>query len=299
MEIRTFHNEDAEALFSYWKAVGKGIPYFFKVQPEHWLECLLNDRLDGEPLYRQLETILAWDGGSVVGFTQWGLPHLAFDAAGKKVTDPPLASLRALYFPAERPEIGEALYAAIASAMEQFEQAFAFYHILGMSCNAYHGKLSSRLPQVERLLLAHGFQIRHENVYYLLDCRIYDRGPQKSLHLHPSDVDNPFGKHTFTAILKDPQKGEVVIGTAETRDLRFLTAGGTCEAVYLSWIGIDEAYQGQGLGRLFIHSLADFFAEDGLVTIHTDTPKENLRAQGFYEKMGFARRDLTRDYIKT
>ena len=298
MEICPLHPKDYDALFAYWNQLGKGIPYFFKVQQEKWIDCLLHDNLDGETLYQHSEVLIAWEKENVLGFVQYGQPHLGFGADGQTVLDPHIGNLRHLYFPAGRPEVGEALYAAAWQYLEEFEQVYAFYHILGMSCNAYHGKLSSRMPHVESLLLAKGFRIQHENIYYVLDSRIFDRGPQKSLHLHPSDIDNPHGKHRFVAIIKDPVKGNVEVGTAETRDLRFLTAGGTSEAVYLTWIGINEPYQGQGLGKLLIHSLADFFAEDGLVKMHSDTPRENTRAQGFYEKMGFIKKDVTRDYIK-
>ncbi len=297
MEIRSLQPDQTDALYSYWKKIGQGIPYFFKVQPERWVDCLLQDRLDGLAQYLSSETLVAWENGSVLGFVQWGQPSLDFDANGQRVEHPHTANLRHLYFPADRPEAGQALFAAVRPGLEQFERVYAFYHILGMSCNAYHGKLSSRMPQVERLLLANGFQIRHENIYYVLDCRIFDRGPQQNLRLHPSDVDNLYGKHHFTALIKDPKIGTIEVGSAETRDLRFLTAGGTSEVVYLTWFGIQEAYQGQGMGRLLIHSLADFFAEDGLISMHTDTPKENTRARGFYEKMGFVKRDITRDYV--
>ena len=296
MEIRPLNPADYDPLFAFWKKTGKGIPYFFKVQPERWVECLLHDTLDGEELFQELKTFLAWEDGQISGFIQWGQPHYAYGPEGQRIANPNLANIRHLYFQADRPQVGEALYETALPDLERFEQVFAFYHILGMSCNAYHGKLSSRLPQVEALLLAKGYQIRHENLYYILDCRIFDRGPQENLHLHPSDVDNPYGKHHFTAFIKGPAKGNVAVGNAETRDLRFLTAGGSTEEVYLTWIGIDEAYQGQGLGKLFVHSLADFFAEDGLTRIHTDTARTNTRAQGFYKKMGFVQRDITRDY---
>ncbi|GAA0764946.1 hypothetical protein GCM10008908_00800 [Clostridium subterminale] len=50
-----------------------------------------------------------------------------------------------------------------------FENCFAFNHVLGLSCNAYHGNLHESKKYIANLLGEYGYSIEHENVYYSIN----------------------------------------------------------------------------------------------------------------------------------
>ncbi len=105
----------------------------------------------------------------LLGFVQFGQPSFDWNERGERFSDPAIGVIRHLYFEREFLQAGRALLAQAERFLEKFSRNHAFYHILGMSCNAHHGKLHESLTHVETLLLGNGFQIEHENVYFVLD----------------------------------------------------------------------------------------------------------------------------------
>ena len=56
---------------------------------------------------------------------------------------------------------------------------------------------------------------------------------------------------------------------------------------YLAWIGIDETYQGRGLGERLYRKLEEKLRADGVRMTICDTQAANDRAIRFFEKLGF------------
>jgi hypothetical protein len=169
MEIQEYQDNNLDRLFEYWQKVGTDVPYFFPVTAQKWQTCLLEDELDGERIFKSLKTYYAEENGQVLGFVQYGQPNFAWDGSGQKVYDPNIGVIRHLYFDKERIDVGEALLKKANDHLVCFDQNHAFFHILGMSCNAHHGKLHNSQSHVDVLLRKSGFQIEHENPYYVLD----------------------------------------------------------------------------------------------------------------------------------
>jgi hypothetical protein len=169
MIIKRYEPADVGRLFAYWRRVGAGVPFFFDVSEERWHRCLVRDEREGERVFEHVETYLAAEGDEVLGFVQYGEPSFAWGTHGRKVYQPHIGVIRQLYFERERPDAGQALMRQADAFLAHFTRNYAFFHALGMSCTAYHGKLHSSLWHVEPVLSRLGFGVEHENAYHSLD----------------------------------------------------------------------------------------------------------------------------------
>ena len=59
---------------------------------------------------------------------------------------------------------------------------------------------------------------------------------------------------------------------------------------YLSWIGVDEAFQRTNLGRRLYRKLEERLDEDGVRMVIADTEGEDEAAIAFFKAMGFSTR---------
>lgn len=57
---------------------------------------------------------------------------------------------------------------------------------------------------------------------------------------------------------------------------------------YLTWIGVDEAFQRTGLGLRLYRKLEDSFREDGVRMVMADTEASNKEAIAFFRTLGFS-----------
>jgi RimJ/RimL family protein N-acetyltransferase len=290
MDIREYQGHDLYRLYEYWRKVGTDIPFFFPVSAPKWQACLLEDKLDGEPIFKRLETYLAAESGQVLGFVQCGQPHFAWDENGQKCSNPHIGVIRHLYFEKGRNDVGEALLVKAADQLACFDRRHAFYHILGMSCNAHHGKLHNSQAHVEQLLRAYGFEIEHENAYYVLDAERIAPVENSQLHFRST--------HGSSEERFEVRLNAEVVGTAQVRYLDRLTDGYTRDTAYLTWIGVVEPYQSQGIGTEFLKLLAQFLLSRQARYLHTDTASGNVRALRLYKKLGFRQEGYTRNYVQ-
>lgn len=290
LKISTCQQRDLPRLFEYWKHVGQGIPYFFPVSVQAWQTCLLADELAGEKLFKRLETYLATENGQILGFVQYGQPNFAWDSGGQKHDKPRIGVIRQLYFEEGRNDVGRALLAKADEFLARFDQNHAFYHILGMSCTAHHGKLHSSQPHVDRLLRERGFQIEHENVYYVLDIQLAAPAQNDRVQFR---ITHESGEPAFEI----RWEGKLV-GGAKLCYLDTPTGGHTRDVAYLTRLWVDEQHRGRGIGTELLKQLVQFLSSRRYRYLHTDTPDGNLRAQRLYEKLGFQQEGYTRSYIR-
>lgn len=290
MNVREYRESDLESLYQFWRAVGEEIPYFFSVSVERWRTCLFKDRLEGERVFRTLQTDLATENRQVLGFVQYGEPLFACDEKGQRYEDPQIGVVRQLYSVQGREDVGEALLARAQSFLAGFEQSHAFYHILGMSCTARHGKLHQSQSHVNRLLQREGFRVEHENVYLVLD--MLSAQPEEGSTDRLRSVDGSGGEEF------EMWRGGEVMATARVGYLDRLTGGRTSDTVYLYWIGVVPPRRGRGIGGEFLMLLAASLLTKGYRYLHTDTAASNMGAQRFYKKLGFERAGVTRSYIR-
>lgn len=301
LTLEPFSEEHRSPLFAFWRTVGIEIPYFFPVSPERWQACLLADALDGERKFRHLETFLAFDAGRLVGFVQFGQPGFAWNERGERIMDPAIGVIRHLYFEREAPQAGRALLAQAERFLASFRRNHAFYHILGMSCNAHHGKLHESQAHVEALLLDNGFQVEQENVYYVLDIVDARLPAQRSSWVSSPPVDIALEvKRTSDRTGVNRYEARLAGSPVGSAEVRFLDLGTSDlpSFAYLSWIGLVEGQRGRGLGALILRTIVETLKGDGYRYLHTDTSSTNTTAQQFYEKFGFCHKGKTRGYVR-
>ncbi len=289
-DIREYRESDLESLLECWKRLGRDIPYFFPVSPRVWETCLLHDASDGEPMFEDLHTVLATDRGRVVGFVQYGQPHFAWDERGKRYLNPQIGVVRQLYFREGHDKAGEALLAEADDRLARFSRTHAFYHALGMSCTAHHGKLHHSQRHVHRLLRRQGFQVEHKNVYCVRDLECVPLVADSSVWIRTTAETK--GERFDIWLGREP------VGGARVRHVDELTDGFTPDTAYLSWIGVDEPFRGRGIGAEFLRLLVKFLLGKGYRTLHTDTATENWIARRFYKKLGFQEVGETRSYVR-
>ena len=290
MVIRAYEDKDTEALFNYWKKVGTTIPFFFPVSLARWQSCMFSDMLDGEYLFDHLETFIGWDSGNITGFIQFGFPKFIWDVEGRKRPTKPVGVIRQLYFDRDQPEMGEGLIACAARTLCKAGQRHAFYHILGMTCNASHGKLHASHDHVEELMLKHGYTLEHENLYYLLDMEGFKRDQLPRISLHKTH--DYAHKVSFSLM-----SGTKNIGSASVLLMDHLTDNCAEDAAYLQYIGLEAPFRGKGIGSTAMNLLVMYLRNREYRYLHTDTSSVNSRAQHYYETLGFEQKGKTRSYL--
>jgi ribosomal protein S18 acetylase RimI-like enzyme len=176
--------------------------------------------------------------------------------------------------------------------MKQFSPQHAFYHIFGLSCNAYHGKLHESLGHVDRYLIEKGYQGEHENQYYTIDLQEDRVTNQNELHLVPNPASQPDLGEYKIYLCDSP------IGIIQIRFMEWLTGGATEDIVYMTWIEINEGDRRQGWGSKALGLLIAALYRKGYLQLHVDTASTNEIAQRFYERCGFKNLGRTRSFIK-
>lgn len=168
-----------------------------------------------------------------------------------------------------------------------FENCFAFNHVLGLSCNAYHGKLHESKKYIANLLGEYGYSIEHQNVYYSIDLNTAQQVEiDDYIQIIKSGV-NEHSKEEICFIYKNEKIGESVILYLDN-----------IKTVYMNTIWIDNSYSNKGFGSKFIKLICNDLWLNGYARLDLDTAKNNLGAQRFYERNGFINKGITRSYFK-
>ena len=98
IELKKYNEESLPKLFEFWKKIGTSIPYFFSVSDRRWQSCLLQDELNGEPTFKDLETFIAIEKDQILGFVQYGQPNFGWSTNGEKLYSPQIGVIRHFYF---------------------------------------------------------------------------------------------------------------------------------------------------------------------------------------------------------
>lgn len=289
MEIISINKENCNKLRDYWKELSKSIPYFYPVGVEELTSALLDDRKYGERVFNYLESYVVEENNHVLGFIQFGKPHIYWDTKGQKCYNPNIGVIRNIYFNEDRIDVGKILIDKAEDFFNNnsFDNCFAFNHALGLSCNAYHGKLHDSKKYIADLLLEYGYKIEHENVYYTIDLNTIGQVERdENIKIIKSGV-NEHSNEVIDFIYKNEKIGESVILYLDN-----------IKTVYMNIIWIDESYSNKGLGSKFIKLICNDLWFNGYKSLHLDTAKNNLGAQRFYERNGFTNKGITRSYFK-
>lgn len=258
-------------------------PYFFDVSFENWKKSFESD-IDGEGrvLFKELYVKTVYDKDEILGFVQYGKTAFGFDNNGEVSSAVSYSVIRNLYFHKDRRDIGELLLKEAMKNLGEDKRAHAFFHYFGMSCFARHGKLFESHTHIESLLKENGFEIEHENVYY---ASVLSENESSDVTIAANDLTK--GKQQYIDFKIDGNH----VGGCEVHYLSESIA-------YLRWIYVNGDLVGKGVGTKCMTSLKNFLYEKGISRFDTDTAKDNIVAQHYYEKNNFTREGVTRSYYK-
>lgn len=141
------------------------------------------------------------------------------------------------------------------------------------------------------LLYEAGFEVEHENLYYICDMKEKELEYLNNSHIEVGEIED--NKQKF--ILYDENKN--LIGNAEIKYIDSLTGLREKDTIYLVCIGIHKDIKGKGLGTEFLNHIIHYCLTKGYRYLHTDTAINNKIAQNFYIRNGFIDKGITRSYI--
>lgn len=274
-------------LFEYWHSQSAA-PYHFPMTEDQWYPSMYED-VDGEgrtlfsSRFVECTRTTGQKDGEFTGMIEYGKTAFGFDESGEISDSVHHNVIRTLCFDRDKPEVGEKL---LNTALEHFgtgERIHAFFHYFGMTACGRHGKLHESSPHVESLLLRSGFVVEHENVYYAKALAAEDAA-ENAITLRWGEL-SPGGCREFAALFDGTE-----IGWGQ---VHFLPQG---DIAYLRWIYIDEKRQHSGLGTAVMNALFTALYTMGIRRFDTDTARDNLIAQRYYEKLGFTNEGITRSY---
>lgn len=262
-------------MFDYWKKTHTS-PFHFPMEESVWEASMYDDvDSDGRKLFDTLTTTHASDG-----MIQYGRTAFGFNDAGEISSCVHYPVIRDLVF--DHADAGQALLEKALSEFNTEARIYAFFHYFGMSACGRHGKLHEDQKHIHAMLLKNGFMIEHENVYY--SKILSDNSPVSDISLLWKDETSGSCKE-FAATL-DGQE-------ACWGQVHFLPQG---DIAYLRWIFTDGNRQHQGIGTRVMNALFCDLYRMGIRRFDTDTAKNNLAAQKYYEKCGFSNMGITRSY---
>lgn len=278
---------DYKQIYDYYKRVKNTVPYWFDVSYELWLESYNNDTdYDGDKMFSELITYAAFTQNLIVGFIQFGISNYFYNANGEKDYSEKFGVIRNLYF-GNNDSCGNELISLAENyfAKKSAAQKSAFFHALGMTCSAGHGKLFSGLSHIESALLKYGYVKEHENVYYKRLLTESEKTTDK-IAVSYGEI-SPKGLQEFSVTAE----GKAVGAGA----LVYLPQG---KISYLKWIYIYDTEQGKGYASAALRTIFSDLYDKGICRLDTDTADCNIAAQRLYRKLGFTDMGRTRSYLK-
>jgi GNAT superfamily N-acetyltransferase len=268
----------------------QGVPHCYPIDVKDWISALNEE---GGALRRDESALVAVVGGSVLGYA-----HLAIGRARRE--DPDERGLvRFFWYQRGQRAVGQVLLEAAeaylvgqgANEILMFPQQhrYPFYYLP----SAF---LSDRLGQVPALLGLNGYRRVQGEVY--MDWPDYEPVLPSSLPIpielslewQPGRGERP--GLVLRALLDSRQ-----VGTCHCSSCgEYADAAGVQDWCFVTWIGVEEDIQGQGLGRALLQRALWEMHGAGYRHTAISTAWRNYRAALFYTNLGYEVIDWTYAY---
>lgn len=96
----------------------------------------------------------------------------------------------------------------------------------------------------------------------------------------------------------DQSKNVVFAAVYGGEIIGFLNGSWVLDQGELLNIAVSEKYRRQGLAEMLLKTLENFFAENNVKTIYLEVREKNQSALSFYEKQGFIKNGLRKNYYR-
>ena len=287
MELKPYQAVDAEEIADAYSAQVLGVPHCHAVSAADF-----HAGIGGLPL-RDRAQIVTRDRGAVVGFVDAGVAELDGEAVG---------AIPFLWYERGRRAVGQKLLDAaeehLRHAGGEHVQAFPqeyrypFYHLKA----AY---LSDRLGHVAALLVFNGYRRTRGEVFLdWPECEV-EAPPAFATPMEIS-LEFPVGKGRLPGVTVRASLDGEEVGVCENKSCgEFSRAEAAQDWLFTTWLGVQDAAQGRGLGKYLLLRALHEMHEVGYRHAVISTALENHRAYLFYSNCGYHTVDWTYGFTRS
>ena len=287
--------ELAAAVYSTWQ---KRVSYYFPIGTDAMVHTLFSQPEVHPGTFEMCQdaSLVAVDGGKAAGWIQTGY-----------VSDiPPLAAgsvhglIRCLMIADGRTDIGAALLDRAIEALSRrpVDGWRAFDHHCGYTFATGIGQAPHRMVEVTDLLARVGFS--QDGVNFVYAAKALEQRPEDKdlstieVDIRPRTWAEPRANVQWD--LFDFHEHGTNVGSAVVAPVKRLTQDENEQTLFVKGIEVAEAHHRRGIGHLIMTTLWDHYHPQGIDRLLLNTGDDNLRAQGFYEAIGFELTDRTSPY---
>ena len=287
--------EPAAAVYSTWQ---DRVSYYFPIGMEAMAHTLFSHPEVHPATFEMCQdaSLVAVDGGEPVGWVQAGY-----------VSDiPPIPDgsvhglIRCLMIADGRADIGAVLLGRSTEVLSRrsVDGWRAFDHHCGYTFATGIGQLPHQMTDVANLLTGVGFQPDGVNLVYATES-LTRRSKDEGLNEIEVDIQlrgwsQPKANVQWDrfAFLEHGQE----VGWVVVAPVRRLTQDDSERTLFVKGIAVETEHHRRGIGHLIMATLWDHYHPEGIDRLLLNTDEGNLRAQGFYEAVGFELTDRTSPY---
>ena len=297
MEMRRYERGMAQALTAAFNEAARLAPYSYPVNRATLAAALDGSLPDLGSAYRHDEAVIvAQEGADVVGFAHTAVGSVRRDDTAE------VGLLRFLWYRPGRRAVGVALQDAAeehlaahgATRVVAFPQKhrYPFYHL--KSAN-----LTDRLGHVAALLGLRGYEKDGGEVYF--DWRNFDvLAPGPDAFDVRYTVEHPQGDGRRPGVVVRAWEGDRQAGVCVNECVGdHAPAPGAQDWLFTTWLGVEDDYQGRGLGRSLLRRALAAGRDVGYRHACISTDRHNFRAFVFYSNFGYHVNDWTYSYARS
>ena len=299
MELVPLTPETVELVAQVYAPWPQRVSYFFPLDTEA-LRHTLFAQPEVHPATFELApeaSLVALNGAKPVGWVQAGyVRDIPVSPAG--ATD---ALIRGLMFAEGRLDVGRALLtrALDVLARRPVRAWRAFEHSSGYTYSTGIGQVAHGTTETIAVLTERGFDREAVNFVYATEALV-PRSPEKDLsaieirpHLRGWSEERANVEWDRFSFVEHGQE----VGFSVVVPVRRLTRNADECTLFIKGIAVEAAQYRRGIGHLIMATLWDHYHPQGIDRLILNTDVGNLRAQGFYEAVGFELTDKTSPYI--
>lgn len=297
MNVVAYQKRNLAELTTLYNNITQAVPHCYPVEAAELAAAFRGENGAGfEESALSAETVLvAEERGRALGFVHVGEGLLR--EGGLSGVE---GVIRFLAYPRGRRDAGQALldHAVVWVEERGLPAVTAFPQTYRYPFYAFaHAYVSSYLDNIQALLLMNGFDVSGGEVF--LDWLDFDPAPPRVVTGRDFDVDveQKSSRGRLPDIhVKANQDGEKIGECLLLSASAFSRRGAVEDLAFCQWLGIDEPYQGKGLGAHLLGRALAEAREVGYRHAGISTAFDNHRALLFYSNFGYRAVDWTRRF---
>lgn len=116
------------------------------------------------------------------------------------------------------------------------------------------------------------------------------------MKIETSGIAHPWTRDSIEALVNDDNKIALKAFTDGGEVIGYVGASYVLDEADIGNICVLPEYRGQGAGKMLLNDLLETLKTCGIVTVFLEVESDNTNAIALYEKAGFTRYNLRKDY---